>query len=78
MIGIDKNIKGKVAALINVEIPKNRPDKYNEYSESFLYINFNKKNKQEEKVNKNIVSDKICELIIIINGEKHANSPVYN
>ena len=78
MIGIDKNIKGKVAALTNVEIPNNRPDKYNEYSESFLYINFNKKNKQEEKVNKNIVSDKICELIIIINGEKHANSPVYN
>jgi len=78
MIGIDKNIKGKVAALINVETPKNSADKYNEYTESFLYINFNKKNKQEEKVNKNIVSDKICELIIIINGEKHANSPVYS
>ena len=78
MIGIDKNIKGKVAALMNVETPKNSADKYNKYSESFLYINFNKKNKQEEKVNKNIVSDKICELIIIINGEKHANNPVYN
>ena len=78
MIGIDKNIKGKVAALINVEIPKKIPEKYNEYLESFLYINFNKKNKQQEKVNKNIVSDKICELIIIINGEKHANNPVYN
>ena len=30
MIGIDKNIKGKVAALINVESPKNNDDKYNE------------------------------------------------
>ena len=78
MIGIDKNIKGKVAALINVETPKNRADKYNEYFEPFLYININIKNKQQEKVNKNIVSDKICELIIIINGEKHANSPVYS
>ena len=49
MIGIDKNIKGKVAALINVEIPKNRPAKYNEYSESLLYINFNKKNTNKKK-----------------------------
>ena len=78
IIGMDKNIKGKVAALINVETPKNSADKYNEYFEPFLYINFNIKNKQQEKVNKNIVSDKICELIIIINGEKHANSPVYS
>jgi len=78
MIGIDKNIKGKVAALINVESPKNSAEKYNEYPESFLYVNFNKKNKQQENVNKNIVSDKICEFIIIINGEKHANNPVYN
>ena len=49
MIGIDKNIKGKVAALINVETPKNSPDKYNKYFESFLYINFNKKINNKKK-----------------------------
>ena len=44
----------------------------------FDFKYFNIKYKLKVKVKRNIVSERICELIIIINGENAANNPVYN
>tara|TARA_B100000401_G_C52761116_1_gene698226 strand:+ start:135 stop:692 length:558 start_codon:yes stop_codon:yes gene_type:complete len=78
IIGKLKNINGKLAALIKVDIPKNNAQRNKKYKEFLVYINLNKKYKEQENINKNIVSDKIWELIIIINGEQAAKKPAYN
>ena len=76
IIGKHKNIKGKVAARINVAPPNINPENTKLYSGDSFLENFNKKYKAQLNTKRNIVSDNIWELIIINNGEKAANYPV--
>ena len=67
-----------MAALIKVDKPKNNPAKYIYFFEFEERQYFNKKNKLKVKRKRNNVSERICELMIIINGEKIAKIPVSN
>ena len=67
---IDKKIKGYVIERMLVDIPRNKPaNKKFKYNLFCLNIIFTENNKYKLKKNKKIVSDNICEHIIIISGE---------